>query len=85
VTILVITHRLSTIRAADLIHVVAGGRVVESGDWQELLARGGHFAALCAAQGIEPGAELARRRPGGERPEDSPQAVAIPAIADIAP
>jgi ATP-binding cassette subfamily C protein len=51
-TILVITHRLSTIRRADVIHVLEAGRLVESGGWDELLLRGGRFAALCEAQGL---------------------------------
>jgi ATP-binding cassette subfamily C protein len=52
-TIVVITHRLSTIRHADLIHVLEQGRVVESGSWTALMARpAGRFRQLCRAQGI---------------------------------
>jgi len=51
--ILVVAHRLSTVRGADRIHVLDGGRVVESGTWAELAAReGGRFRALAEAQGI---------------------------------
>jgi ATP-binding cassette, subfamily C, bacterial len=54
-TILVISHRLSTIREADIIHVVEGGRLVESGTWDRLVAnKNGRFLALCQAQGISP-------------------------------
>jgi ATP-binding cassette subfamily C protein len=54
VTILVITHRLSTVRLADVIHVVEDGRIVESGDWDSLLSREkGRFRALCLAQGLD--------------------------------
>ena len=54
-TILVISHRLSTIRGADIIHVVEGGRLVESGTWDRLVAnKNGRFLALCQAQGISP-------------------------------
>ncbi len=50
-TVLVITHRLSTIRWADLIYVVEDGRIVESGGWNELTAkRSGRFHALCESQ-----------------------------------
>ena len=53
-TILVISHRLSTIRGADIIHVIEDGRLVESGTWDELIVKeNGKFYALCKAQGIE--------------------------------
>ncbi len=49
-TSVVIAHRLSTIRNADLICVVEGGQVVEQGQHEELLARGGAYAALYQRQ-----------------------------------
>jgi ATP-binding cassette, subfamily C, bacterial len=59
-TILVITHRLSTIRGADVIHVLERGRLVESGHWDTLLGEPeGRFASLCSAQGIGRRDELA--------------------------
>ena len=52
-TVVVIAHRLSTVRAADAIFVLEAGRVVQSGTWDELIAvRGGRFRALCEAQGL---------------------------------
>jgi len=49
-TILLVAHRLSAIRWADLIYVIEGGRVAEAGGWEELNGReGGRFRALCAA------------------------------------
>jgi ATP-binding cassette subfamily C protein len=54
ITIVVITHRLSTIRNADVIHVIDQGELVESGSWDELISRRtSRFASLCQAQGIE--------------------------------
>ncbi|NLJ54322.1 MAG: ABC transporter ATP-binding protein [Intrasporangiaceae bacterium] len=49
-TSFVIAHRLSTIRDADLILVMEEGRIVEQGSHDELLASGGAFATLYAAQ-----------------------------------
>ena len=45
-TTLVIAHRLSTVRAADLIVVMDQGRAVESGTHESLLAQGGRYASL---------------------------------------
>lgn len=59
-TILVITHRLSTIRGADVIHVLERGRLVESGNWDTLLGEpDGRFASLCSAQGVGRRCEVA--------------------------
>ena len=46
ITRIVIAHRLSTVRRADRIVVLESGRIVESGTYEELCARGGRFMAL---------------------------------------
>jgi ATP-binding cassette subfamily B protein len=47
---LTISHRMSTIRWADTIHVMAGGRIVESGTHEELMKRNGRYASMFRAQ-----------------------------------
>ena len=47
---LLVSHRFSTVRMADLIVVVAGGRVAEAGSHDELIARGGLYAELYELQ-----------------------------------
>lgn len=49
-TIVIVSHRLSTIRGADVIYVLEDGRVAESGSWPALLARRGRLRALVEAQ-----------------------------------
>src|SRR6195256_4108236 len=49
-TSIVIAHRLSTVRAADMILVVEDGRIVERGTHEQLLARCGRYAELYITQ-----------------------------------
>jgi ATP-binding cassette subfamily C protein len=52
ITILIITHRLFTIRRADVIYVLDQGQPIASGSWEALLSRNGRFTALARAQSI---------------------------------
>ena len=61
-TAIVIAHRLSTVRAADLILVVEDGRIVERGTHTELLAAGGRYEELYRTQFDQ---SPAAARPGG--------------------
>jgi len=52
-TRIVIAHRLSTIRHCDRILVLDGGRIVEQGNYEELIEKNGMFADLVARQRLE--------------------------------
>ncbi|GAA1462327.1 ABC transporter ATP-binding protein/permease [Nocardiopsis exhalans] len=66
--IVLISHRLSTVRRADRIVLLDGGRITESGTHEELMERGGVYARMFAVQ-----AQRFRSGPGGETAE-SPDA-----------
>ncbi|WP_299036475.1 ABC transporter ATP-binding protein [uncultured Pseudokineococcus sp.] len=70
-TSIVIAHRLSTVRSADLIAVVDDGRVVQTGTHEELLAQGGPYAVLHRTQLADPPA-AARPAPGGDPADRAP-------------
>ena len=51
-TVVVVTHRLATVRDADVIHFLESGRLIESGTWAELVAAQGRFAQMQAQQSL---------------------------------
>lgn len=51
-TILIITHRLSTIKNADVIHVIEDGELVESGSWGELSLADSRLESLRRSQAL---------------------------------
>ena len=72
-TTFVIAHRLSTIRNATRILVFDGGHVIESGTFDELVAKGGRFAELARAQFMV----RENARPSVQAPEPNIAAVKI--------
>ena len=52
-TILIVAHRLSTVRNADRIYVLHQGQIVEEGPWKDLLALPqGRFRRMCELQEV---------------------------------
>jgi ATP-binding cassette subfamily B protein len=72
-TTFVIAHRLATIRHASRILVFEAGRIVETGTFEDLVAKGGRFAELAQAQ------FLAHAAPAGAAAAESPPTAAAEA------
>ncbi|HBR15750.1 MAG TPA: ABC transporter ATP-binding protein [Candidatus Omnitrophica bacterium] len=53
-TVIVVAHRLSTIKKADCIYVLDQGRLLEKGTYDELTAQGGYFNSMVRLQELEP-------------------------------
>jgi ABC-type multidrug transport system ATPase subunit len=87
-TVILVAHRLSTLRDTDRILVFDNGRVVESGTYDDLVRAGGVFTELlhCAenAASPSPSPEADGERVGEEaRPESAPaepEAAAVPTV-----
>ncbi len=52
-TRVVVAHRLSTIQHCDRIVVLDGGKIIEDGNYEELIARDGYFAELVKRQRLD--------------------------------
>ncbi|WP_307782059.1 ABC transporter ATP-binding protein [Streptomyces sp. MBT65] len=71
-TIVLITHRLASVRHADLIHVLDGGRLVESGSPDQLLTQDGSlYAELYKLQASQFGSEQSQKGGPVPRPHSS--------------
>ena len=49
-TSFIVAHRLSTIKEADIILVMKNGNIIEKGNHEELLSKGGFYATLYNSQ-----------------------------------
>jgi ABC-type bacteriocin/lantibiotic exporter with double-glycine peptidase domain len=54
ITRIVIAHRLSTIRSADRIVMLMGGKIAQTGSFEELIAQSGPFAEFAKRQLVQP-------------------------------
>ena len=82
-TVLVIAHRLSSVRRADRIHVLRAGKIVESGSHSELVGNNAEYSRLMEAQATaEMESPVQPARPNG----DAPTSPATPAggIGEVA-
>jgi ABC-type multidrug transport system fused ATPase/permease subunit len=52
-TVFIVSHRISTVKNADKILVLDRGEVIEAGDHNALLAKGGYYSELCEKQMLE--------------------------------
>jgi ATP-binding cassette subfamily B protein len=89
-TAVVIAHRLSTVRAADLILVIEDGRIMERGTHDELLRANGRYTELYRTQfeeGTPDGGVAQDRDPGKPKPVDLPPRADVGAgdTAEVAP
>jgi ATP-binding cassette subfamily B protein len=70
-TTFVIAHRLATVRNAHRILVFAGGRIIETGTFDELMRLGGHFAELARSQFLAGEAAKKRHEPMSGEPVET--------------
>jgi ABC-type multidrug transport system fused ATPase/permease subunit len=82
-TALVVAHRLATVRRADVVLVVEGGRIVQRGTHEELLQRPGLYARLHAARFLFEDPNAPQQPPARERVEVSHAGTAPPVVVSL--
>ena len=77
-TTFVIAHRLATVRNANRILVFQAGRIIESGPFDELIQRGGHFAELARSQFMAGEPVKKRHARAAGQPAETSRASSLP-------
>jgi ATP-binding cassette subfamily B protein len=77
-TVILVAHRLSTIKDADTIYVLHGGRVVEKGTHQRLMLQEGRYWSLWRSQTVEGKAAVAAPPPGPQPSKPALDRAAFP-------
>ncbi|MCB5182048.1 ABC transporter ATP-binding protein [Streptomyces antimicrobicus] len=80
--VVLVTHRMSAVRHADVIYVLHEGRLVEQGGHEELVARGGRYAAMFRMQAEQYAAPAPAARPKGAAGAVVPRQGAAPGKGD---
>jgi ABC-type multidrug transport system fused ATPase/permease subunit len=82
-TVLLISHRFSTVRSADQIFVLQQGRLTESGSHDQLMERGGHYAQLFTLQAAHYQSPTPHQHDNAQAPAPDRVAASLPGQGEL--